>query len=154
MTNGSYVNAQSDILLHLKPQLPSRACGLGMGVGGVLGVVKLKVRLDRTRSATSINTFKLLFQIHHSHSDQCSCPRLANAKIPASERARRPSHERKTEQIWACWGEDRVSFTVTERTRRLCNILHILSATKTRSSGRETDLTRSDDDRKSGSGGV
>lgn len=56
-------------LLHLKSPLSSVHGFVGGWGRGVL-----KVRLGHSRSATSINKFKLLFQIHHSHTNQCSCP--------------------------------------------------------------------------------
>lgn len=69
MTNDSYVNARGNILLiAFKITIILGA----PGVGG--GWWVLKVRLGHSRSATSINKFKLLFQIHHSHTNQCSCP--------------------------------------------------------------------------------
>lgn len=67
MTNDSYVNTQGNILLI------AFKITIILGARGVVEGV-LKVRLGHSRSATSINKFKLLFQIHHSHTNQCSCP--------------------------------------------------------------------------------
>lgn len=72
MTNDLYVNAGSNILL-IAFKITIILCA-HVDWEWELGVVMLKVRLGHTRSATSINKFKLLFQIHHSHTNQCSCP--------------------------------------------------------------------------------
>lgn len=81
---GAYVNEPSNILLiaFKNHHYPPRSAHVGLAgwewefvsVLGRGGDVMLKVRLGHTRSATSINKFKLLFQIHHSHTNQCSCP--------------------------------------------------------------------------------
>lgn len=82
MTNDLYVNARKKhfafkITIILRAQLGWSGSWGGWGCrrwGGEGGYVMLKVKLGHSRSATSINNFKLLFQIHHSHTNQCSCP--------------------------------------------------------------------------------